>query len=346
MQLTFGPRLDIMKEVRDSMKVRKRNNQYFLIVETMGDQIKPKDPSLFHLTINHYTRFDHIYTFCPEEIGNRLSDIDRELLKYDCMEHFIDQYFTSYDPFEDQYKAFVRIELFKKKQKQRIDIEPLYHDYMMEEILESMDSKNETIPMLADSFLHYKEQFMNDIDQAAYRNHLMEGPYIGTKMKQALQHYNGNHVSIYNVFQLMSSYPVLRGTYIAASHYFKELKEQKVTQRDWWLYHCEKPDEITAASFGSENLSYIDSLRYQGNEVVWKFYQSIINGTVDLSKIPFRRRNDYDRVKAMLEMMMQFDVLRQERADLAGEIFDLIDRLTQPGYYRPQDNYNGCTIRR
>ena len=163
MQLTFGPRLDIMKEVRDSMKVRKRNNQYFLIVETMGDQIKPKDPSLFHLTINHYTRFDHIYTFCPEEIGNRLSDIDRELLKYDCMEHFIDQYFTSYDPFEDQYKAFVRIELFKKKQKQRIDIEPLYHDYMMEEILESMDSKNETIPMLADSFLHYKEQFMNDI---------------------------------------------------------------------------------------------------------------------------------------------------------------------------------------
>lgn len=346
MQLTFGPRLDIMKEVRDSMKVRKRNNQYFLIVETMGDQIKPKDPSLFHLTINHYTRFDHIYTFCPEEIGNRLSDIDRELLKYDCMEHFIDQYFTSYDPFEDQYKAFVRIELFKKKQKQRIDIEPLYHDYMMEEILESMDSKNETIPMLADSFLHYKEQFMNDIDQAAYRNHLMEGPYIGTKMKQALQHYNGNHVSIYNVFQLMSSYPVLRGTYIAASHYFKELKEQKVTQRDWWLYHCEKPDEITAASFGSENLSYIDSLRYQGNEVVWKFYQSIINGTVDLSKIPFRRRNDYDRVKAMLEMMMQFDVLRQERADLAGEIFDLIDRLTQPGHYRPQDNYNGCTIRR
>ncbi|MCI8445747.1 MAG: hypothetical protein HFG15_04830, partial [Bacilli bacterium] len=332
-----------MKEVRDSMKVRQRNNQYFLIVETMGDQIKPKDPSLFHLTINHYTRFDHIYTFCPEEIGNRLSDIDRELLKYDCMEHFIDQYFTSYDPFEDQYKAFVRIELFKKKQKQRIDIEPLYHDYMMEEILESMDSKNETIPMLADSFLHYKEQFMNDIDQAAYRNHLMEGPYIGTKMKQVLQHYNGNHVSIYNVFQLMSSYPVLRGTYIAASHYFKELKEQKVTQRDWWLYHCEKPDEITAASFGSENLSYIDSLRYQGNEVVWQFYQSIINGTVDLSKIPFHRRNDYDRVKAMLEMMMQFDVLRQERADLAGEIFDLIDRLTQPGYYRPQDNYNGCT---
>lgn len=332
--------------MRDSMKVRQRNNQYFLIVEIMGNQMKPKDPSLFHLTVNKYTRYDHIYIFCPEKLGNRLSDIDREVMKYDCMEDFIDQHFTSYDPFEDQYKAFVRIELFKKKQKQRIDIEPLYHDRMMMGILGSMDPKNETIPMLADSFMNYKEQFIKGIDQPNFRNELIEGQYIGTKMKQALQYYNGSPDSIYSVFQLMNSYPVLRGTYIAMSHYFHDLKEQKANQQAWWLYEYEKRDQKTEYPYPG-SLSFLDSLRYRGNEVVSRFYQSIIDGTIDLSLIPFQSKDDYNKVKEMIEMMKEFDVLRKERDELAGEIFDLIDVMTQPpGYLNLGTEYDEPVIRR